>query len=142
MDLPVLVIKPDIDKRYTRDACIVTHDQLKVPCVMWDTRKMLQKLTVDVPDKLVIIEEAQFFTGLVDFVQNLVDKEGRDVVVVGLDGDWRRKAFPEILDCIPLADKVTKLTALCKRCANGTPALFTHRLSEETSQVFVGGQNS
>jgi thymidine kinase len=107
---------------------------------MWDTHKMLQKLSVDVPDKLIIIEEAQFFIGLVEFVKNLVDNEGRDVVVVGLDGDYRRKPFPEILDCISLADRVTKLTALCKRCADGTPAIFTHRLSNETSQVLVGGQ--
>ena len=139
LDIPILVIKPDIDKRYTKDACLVTHDQLKVPCVMWDTHTMLQKLRMDVPDKLVIIEEAQFFRGLVEFVKHLVDEERRDVVIVGLDGDWRRKPFPEILDCIPLADKVTKLHALCKRCRDGTPGLFTHRLSNDTAQVSVGG---
>ena len=141
LELPVLVIKPDIDNRYTIHSMIITHDKLQVPCVMWDTHRTLNRL-VDIPERLVIIEEAQFFRGLVEFVKHLVDEEGRDVVVVGLDGDWRRKPFPELLDCIPLADKVTKLTALCKRCADGTPALFTHRLTQETAQVSVGGADA
>jgi thymidine kinase len=37
---------------------------------------------------------------------------------------------------------VEKLTALCRRCADGTPALFTHRHSgPHDQQVIVGGAN-
>jgi thymidine kinase len=36
-----------------------------------------------------------------------------------------------VLDLVPLCDRVTKLTAMCKRCADGTPALFTFAAAAE-----------
>jgi thymidine kinase len=89
---------------------------------------------------LVIIEEGQFFPDLYDIVLRLVEVNQKRVVVVGLDGDSDRKPFGQILDLIPLADTVTKLTALCKRCNDGTVGLFSGFLSlKKDKQVCVGG---
>ena len=69
----------------------------------------------------------------------------KNILVVGLDGCAQQKKFGEILDVIPLATSVTKLTALCSVCCDGTPAPFTKKVKlnwggEECSlQVDVGG---
>jgi len=89
--------------------------------------------------KVIIIEEAQFFDDLVPFVRSMVDNFKKIVIVVGLDGDYNRKPFGTILQCIPFADKVTKLTALCCRCSDGTPAIFSHRKVQDRDQVLIGG---
>jgi hypothetical protein len=89
--------------------------------------------------KLVVIEEGQFFEDLYEFVLKAVEKDKKMVVVGGLDGDCFRKPFGQILQLIPLADTLTKLTAFCKICADGTPGIFTYRLTESKETIEVGG---
>ena len=71
----------------------------------------------------------------------MVEVYRKDVIVVGLDGDSDRKPFGEILQLIPLANSVTKLAALCKRCCDGTEGNFTALISKEEKkqQIYVGG---
>ena len=45
-----------------------------------------------------------------------------------------------LLNMCYIANKVTKLNALCKFCKNGTEAPFTKRLSRSTKQHLVGGE--
>ena len=47
------------------------------------------------------------------------------------------RSFGSVLDIIPLADSVTKLTACCELC--GKRALFTLRKTEETQTELIGG---
>lgn len=42
-----------------------------------------------------------------------------------------------MLDIVPLADSVTKLTARCELC--GRPAYFTLRKTEQTETELIGG---
>jgi len=91
---------------------------------------------------LVIIEEAQFFQGLYHMVKRMVEVDKKAVIVVGLDGDSDRQPFGEVLNLIPIADTITKLTALCKRCAcdgKESPGLFSALKGTKTDQVCVGG---
>lgn len=60
------------------------------------------------------------------------------VHIGGLDGDFNRNKFGELLDLIPYCDKVIKLTALCGICKNGTVAIFSRRITEETEQTVIG----
>jgi thymidine kinase len=89
--------------------------------------------------KLVVIEEGQFFPDLVDFVLSVVDRDKKHCVVVGLDGDAHRRPFGQMLALIPLADKVEKLTAMCKLCGDGTPALFSAAISAEAATAAAKG---
>ena len=140
----VLVIKHSIDKRYLPDSennnMVVNHDQQKCPakscsllgdCLSWDEYQSA---------KLIVIEEGQFFTDLVKFVLQAVEKDGKHVVVVGLDGDAHRKPFGQILDLVPLADEVQRIYALCKLCGDGTPARFTSAISVHVAQATSGGK--
>ena len=136
----IVAVKPSIDNRYSAEE-IVTHNQEKVPCVVWGTSVPLSPNRFMLQADAVIVEEAQFFTGLRTFCEYMMGI-GVHVVLVGLDGDTRRQPFRELLDCIPLANKVTKLSALCCQCKDGTEAPYTRYKSDSlhtTDQIDVGG---
>jgi len=74
----------------------------------------------------------------------MVEAYGKDVIVVGLDGDSDRKPFGDIIYLVPIADVITKLTALCRRCGDGSIALFTSLKRDATKDgiVCVGGADT
>jgi thymidine kinase len=155
-NISVAVINHSIDNRYD-DNMLSTHDQIKIPCIkteklfnVWQENTELdthidlvaridEKFVINVSD-VILINEGQFFPDLEEFVKTLLNN-GKKVYVCGLDGDFERKRFGQILDLIPLCDKVTKLTSLCSLCKNGTPGIFSKRISEETEQTVVGSTN-
>ena len=139
----VLVLTANIDNRYqSRVTAIVNHNQDAVPAhsVALDGLGAVLAWPELTAATAIVVDEAQFFKGcLVDFVRAAVDVHGKHVVVVGLDGDARQAAFGDVLQLIPMADSVEKKTALCKRCGDGTPAIFTRALGAHEVQVEVGG---
>ncbi|GAV59889.1 TK domain-containing protein [Cephalotus follicularis] len=135
----VAIIKSNRDTRYGLDS-IVTHDGVKLPCLaLANLSSFRQKLGTDAYDQLDVIgiDEAQFFEDLLDFCREAADHDGKIVIVAGLDGDYLRRSFGSVLDIIPLADSVTKLTARCELC--GKRAFFTLRKTEETQTELIGG---
>jgi thymidine kinase len=134
---PVLSITSTLDTRYETDA-IHSHNHDSHSAISTDLLTPLLMTESFAEARLLVIEEAQFFKDLYPFVYQAVDVCGKDVLVVGLDGDSERRPFGRIAEIIPLCDKITKLTAMCKRCGNGTPAIFTHRKDADTSIIKVG----
>ena len=65
------------------------------------------------------------------------------VVVAGLNGDTNQEKFGYILDLIPIANKITKLSGICTICNDGTPGDFTTIKPNITKsdQVLVGDDN-
>jgi thymidine kinase len=140
----VFIVTSIIDTRYNDSGCAVkTHDKEGVAAHGLGTQELAKIFKcVGYDSPLIIIEEAQFFQGLYDFVLKAVEVDKKDVIVVGLDGDSDRKPFGDILQLIPIADKVIRLTALCKRCGDGTVALFSALISGlegKVEQIYVGG---
>ena len=155
-NISVAVINHSIDNRYDEEL-LSTHDQIKIPCIK--TEKLLDIWSHDISleeniekthrinDKfkiakssVILINEGQFFSDLFEFVNKLL-KEDKKVYICGLDGDFERKKFGTILDLIPLCDQVRKLSSLCSLCKDGTPGIFSMRLTKETSQTLVGSDN-
>lgn len=137
----VLAVKPRIDNRYSHEEEIVTHDQDRVPCVVWDSNVAITPNRFMLQVDCIVVEEAQFFKGLPTFCEYMLGV-GKHMVLVGLDGDAHRQPFREILDCIPYANRVTKLSALCGGCRDGTEAPYTRyrvNFTQSGSQVDVGG---
>lgn len=135
----VALIKSDKDNRYGLDS-VVTHDGTKMPCwALPELSSFQDKLGTEAYDKVDVIgiDEAQFFDDLHDFCCKAADRDGKIVVVAGLDGDYKRNKFGSVLDIIPLADSVTKLTARCELC--GRRAFFTLRKTRETKTELIGG---
>ena len=141
LDWNVFLVTCAIDTRYDASGCqIITHDKDGLSAIGVKSLEGVRGLKDYTEARLVVIEEAQFFPDLFDFVKTAVEEDKKDLVVVGLDGDSDRKPFGKVLDLIPLCDKVTKLTSLCKRCGDGTPALFSALVrGHKDSQVCVGG---
>lgn len=147
-NISVATINHSIDNRYD-DELLSTHDQIKIPCIKTDKlmdilplencNRVKDKITIAKSD-VILINEGQFFPDLEEFVKNLLE-HNKKIYVCGLDGDFERKKFGQILDLIPLCDKVTKLTSLCSICKNGTPGIFSKRISKEIQQTVVGSTN-
>ena len=155
-NISVTVINHTIDNRYD-DELLSTHDKVKIPCMKTERLLDLWTESIDLKDdieiiprskdkckikisEVILINEGQFFPDLEVFVRLLLN-DGKKIYICGLDGDFERKRFGQILDLIPLCDKVTKLTSLCSLCKNGTPGIFSMRLTNETDQTVVGSDN-
>jgi thymidine kinase len=137
----VLAVKPNIDTRYSLESLLVTHNKESTQCVVWDISKPLTELEYGEPD-CIIIEEAQFFRGLQQFVWScLRSNKTIHILLVGLDGDANQKPFGEISECIPFASSIVKLNALCSQCKDGTEAPYTIKKSGNESQIDVGGSD-
>ena len=131
----VIVINYEEDKRY-HNHMLSTHDLTTIPCVF--TTKICDVLT-DLSADIILINEGQFFPDLFETVTLLVENHGKIVHVCGLDGDFKRQRFGTLLDLIPLCDTIIKLNAKCNICKD--PALFSHRVTNETLQVVIGSSN-
>ena len=138
-----LNITSNIDTRYDISGSrIVTHDKAYVEALGVKVLEGICHRPEYKAARLIVIEEAQFFAGLYEFVIKAVESDGKDVIVVGLDGDSERKPFGQILELIPIADEVIRLSALCKECGDGTPALFTALVNGvKSEQICVGGSD-
>jgi thymidine kinase len=128
------------DNRYSDSDFIMSHNKDKIECVK------VNKLG-DLSDDFILeydyimIDEGQFFIDLKENVLKWCEKLKKNIIVIGLDGDYKRNKFGQILDLIPYSDNIIKLKALCKICNDGTEGLFTHRLSTENEQVIIGSSN-
>jgi len=138
--IPVAVINYALDTRY-HDTMLSTHDKHMIPCIqtmslapMWESNTQVRGADV------ILINEGQFFDDLYPVVESML-KAGKKIYISGLDGDFQRKKFGQILDLIPLCDKVTKLTSLCSICKTGEPGIFSMRLTSETQQTLIGSDN-
>jgi thymidine kinase len=136
-NIPVVVINHDIDNRYD-DELMSTHDKVMVPCMKTTQLRKVWPLALGC--EVILINEGQFFDDLYEVVKEMVQM-GKQVYVCGLDGDFERKRFGQILDLIPLCDTVTKLTSICSLCRDGTKAIFSMRLTSEKEQTVVGSDN-
>lgn len=135
----VIVINYAEDKRY-HDEMLSTHDKIMIPCNFATTLGELWPQMADEYD-VIIINEGQFFADLYEVVLDMVEQKNKTVYICGLDGDFKRQKFGKILDLIPYADTVTKLNSLCSLCKDGKAGLFSHRITQETSQVVIGSDN-
>ncbi len=130
----ILVINSSKDTRCLEDV-LRTHDNMKFDCIKTNDLNELNYQDVDV----IAIDEAQFFIGLKVFVEKVL-KRGKTVILTGLDGDYKQGKIGEIIDCIPLADKVFKLSAMCMECMDGTHGPFTKRIVDNTETELIGGK--
>jgi thymidine kinase len=132
----VLVINYSGDTRYSVEH-LSTHDGQMIPCIWATTLADIAYLDHDI----ILINEGQFFGDLFSAVMNMVNIGKKRVYICGLDGDFKRNKFGQLLELIPFCDDVVKLKALCSWCKNGKEAIFSHRISEEATQIVIGSNN-
>lgn len=136
----VACYKPDIDLRYHRTAIASHSEQTHEAAVVTPNSERLREVLfadglVDAIE-VVGLDEAQWFdAGIQPLALELVAL-GKRVVLAGLDTTFANEPFGPVPALMALADKVTKLNAVCMVC--GAPAIHTQRLGTSTELVVVG----
>ena len=128
-----LVIKYAADNRYS-DEELSTHDLSKIPALK--CRKLEEAATRAANYDVIGVDEGQFYPDLLEFCEQQANS-GKVVIVSALDGTFERKRFNHVVDLIPLAESVVKLTAVCTVC--GGEASFSKRITSDTRVEIVGG---
>ena len=122
--LNVIAFKPLIDTRNSIEY-LTSHNGAKIKAFAIDQpRKLLQY--IDDSINVIGIDEVQFFSTEVIGVVNELIERGFQVIAAGLDLDFRGVPFGCIPGLLTIADKITKLTAICIKC--GQEAHYTQRL--------------
>lgn len=135
----VIIINYEHDTRYSDSNKVMTHSGMSFDCVPCakDLLFMLKEESIVKNADVICINEGQFFDSLVDFCDCMCVL-GKEVYVCGLDGDYLRRPFGEILNLIPICDTYTKLYALCMSCKNGTYATFTKKITKSDNLIEIG----
>ena len=138
----VFAINYDKDMRYGNDQ-IISHDHQRMPSsnvsqlsqinMDYNTSRLFEKATV------IFINEAQFFRDLKPWILRYLETTDKTFILCGLDSDFKRERFGDLLDLVPHADKVTKLYGTCSVCSE--KSLYTHRITHEQHQEVIGNSN-
>lgn len=129
----VIVFKPLIDNRYAENE-VVSHDKDSVEAINIDNP--LEILDLIGEQNVVAIDEVQFFNENILIVAEKLSKAGKDVILAGLDLDYKARPFGPMPLLLTNADAVIKLHSVCTFC--NAPAKFTHRITDEGSVVLLG----
>ena len=129
----VEVFKPAVDTRYDKDD-VISHDASKSTST--PVENAMQILFYADDFEVVGIDEAQFFGPELANVCNELAKQGKRVIVAGLDMDYLGKPFGPIPQLLASAEYVTKVHAICMRCGN--LANYSHRTIKDDNLVVIG----
>lgn len=132
--------KPDIDLRYHRTAIASHSEQTHDAVVVTPSTERLreQLIGTGLVDEVEVVglDEVQFFdAAIVPLSMELVHL-GKRVILAGLDTTFANEPFGPVPALMALADRVTKLNAVCMTC--GQPAIHTQRLGQSRELVVVG----
>jgi thymidine kinase len=145
----IMVVKPTLDNRYDGDIPdIVSHDGTSLykttGCTVHrlETDQIIKVEDLEEEDiDLLLIDEAQFFTKLSDYI-DIYLQHGIDVTVAGLDMDSEGRPF----GCMPLllakAEVVYKLPGICSGCGEEATRTFRKLAVKNSDQVLIGGMET
>ncbi|HEY5381540.1 MAG TPA: thymidine kinase [Acidobacteriaceae bacterium] len=133
----VACYKPDIDLRYHRTSIAShssqTHEAVPIASVD-ELRSTLYPQLEDI--EVIGIDEVQFLSpDIVPLATELIAL-GKRVILAGLDMTFAAEPFGPVPALMALADRVTKLSAVCMIC--GQAAIHTQRLGQSHELVLVG----
>jgi len=136
----VVCVKPSIDDRHGVDD-VISHAGSRIGArAIADPRELLElRGEADV----IGIDEAQFFDSRIVEVCEDLAASGLSVICAGLDRDYRGLPFGPMAELLCIADRVTKLQAVCVQC--GGDATLSQRLVDgapapfDDATIVVGG---
>ncbi|WP_406614496.1 thymidine kinase [Mycoplasma corogypsi] len=130
----VVVFKPSFDVRFANDKIVSrTGSNLEAHAIdngneIWDY--------IDKDTKAVAFDEISFMEeSVVTQIEHLLSKNIK-VIVSGLDMDYTGKPFEVVANLLAIADKVTKLKAVCMKCRG--QANMSYRKVNSTERHLLG----
>jgi thymidine kinase len=136
----IVAFKPAIDNRYSVTE-IASHSGNTYRSISIDPLhpiSMLRNIPANV--EVIGIDEAQFFSSTIIQVVENFSAKNVDIYIAGLDLDSAGKPFGSMPHLLAIADKVTKVSAVCMKC--GADATRSQRLVENKEQVMVGANGT
>jgi len=128
-----------LDTRYGMNQ-IITHDGKKIDCLSiididdFITNELTRPLILNA--QYIFINEAQFFKNIDSVVMHLHNVLKKDVILCGIDLDYKREKFGTMMKLVPSATNVLKLTGTCKLCKGASE--FSHRTVANSLQILIG----
>jgi thymidine kinase len=140
----IIIITHTSDNRYYNSGNISTHNRENMKAI--PLSKLKDIYTEDYKEEfnifneadIVFVEEGQFFPDLYEFAIECANLYDKNIIISGLDGDFQLNPFEQIIKLIPNSEKLTKLTALCKQCGDGTEACFSKRIIKDDKRELIG----
>ncbi len=139
-----IVFKPIIDNRYSENE-IVSHASRYINAINIKNTKEIEEY-IDETIQAIIIDEIQFFDfDIIDLIIKYA-QNGIRVICAGLDADFKGEPFKNTAYLLAIAEKVTKLNAICVVC--GAEATKTQRIIDghpanyDDPIVLVGASDS
>lgn len=122
----------------TMKSSVITHDRQSLPAVpclrLGEVDNVVHQFDV------IGVDEGQFFPDLAEHCERWANL-GKTVIVAALDSTFQRKPFNDVLQLVPLAEEITKLSAVCANCS--LDASFTKRIDSDNKNVqVIGGAES
>lgn len=143
LDKNILAVNHINDAKRYGSNNITSHDhEIIEDCYSCENLNEIRDLEDYDNIEVILIDELQFFSDAFEFCTKVTDEDGKIIIAAGLDGDYRRRPFGDVLNLVPFAETVTKMTALCKRCNDGTYAVYTKRTVNSDSFILVGSSES
>jgi thymidine kinase len=141
----VLTCKHSLDNRYMIE-CIISHDGNKLEAEATGDVNDILRLGMNNKVEVVGIDEIQWFgPAIVSVICQLIEN-GKRVIVAGYELDFRARPVGQMPILLSIADKVTKLQAICTIC--GKDATLTQRLVNnkpakfDDPDIVVGGSEN
>lgn len=128
-----------LDTRYGENQ-IITHDGKKIDCISliniddFITNEKTRSIILNA--QFIFINEGQFFENIDKTVLHLHNTLGKDVILCGLDLDYKREQFGSMMNLITSATNVYALKGTCKLCKGDSE--FSHRTVNNYLQILIG----
>ena len=129
----VKVFKPKIDTRYAKEK-IVSHEKKGVAAIPIEDPNDIIQLSQSV--NLVAIDEVQFFNKKIISTCEKLSQKNINIILAGLDLDYLGKPFGIMPILMKMANKITKLNAVCDICSQ--KAFHTYRVSKIEKKIMLG----
>lgn len=133
----ILLFKPILDNRYS-EKNVMSHQGSSLEAISINSSSEIMNHWKG--ERIVAIDEAQFFDHEIIEVCTVLSGRGVRVVIAGLDMDFKGIPFGSMPQLMAIAEYVTKVHAICVSCGN--LAQFSHRIVEDKELVLLGAVDS
>jgi len=128
----IQVFKPKLDDRYGNEGKLHSHAGISFNSeLITSPEQVMEKLKKET--EIVVIDEAQWLGEILIKIVNKLLEKNIYVIVSGLAMTFDRQPFVPIPQLMAMADKVTKLSAICSIC--GRDAVFHKRVTKKGPNV-------
>jgi thymidine kinase len=156
-----IVFMNSMDTRFSGGDELITHNKkFKLPAKRTDDP--LDIIRFSESYDVIAIDELQFMKmkkdsnkyfdeygrsieSIADIIEYLVRYKKKIVLGTGLIGDYRRKEWKLVSECIPLADKIIHIKGECQECGSGSTTSYMkgHRKKDlkDAKQVVISSDS-